>query len=78
MLQVWPLRYKSQSMGLLGEAHLAPQVATLLLRGQLVLKVHASSARLDHRLHELEAVERAAKASLSISHNGRIPVNLHG
>ena len=56
--------------------HLAPQVAALLLGRQLVLKVHARRAGLDHGLHQLVAVERAAKAGLSVGHDGRKPVAL--
>ena len=45
---------------------LAAHVAALLLRGELVLEVDARGAGLDHRLHELEGVERAAEAGLGV------------
>ena len=54
--------------------HLAAHVAALLLGGELVLEVHARGARLDHRLHQLERVERAAEAGLGVGHDRREPV----
>ena len=42
--------------------HLAAHVAALLGRRELVLEVHARGAGFDHKLHQLERVERAAKA----------------
>jgi hypothetical protein len=53
-----------------GHQHLAAQVAALLLAGELVLEVHAGGAGLDHRLHQLEGVERAAEAGLGVGHDG--------
>ena len=40
------------------DQHLAAEVAALLLRRQLILEVHACGAGFDHRLHQLERVER--------------------
>ena len=56
------------------DEHLAPEVPALLLRRELVLEVHAGRARLDHRLHQLEGVERAAEAGLCIGDDRRDPV----
>ncbi len=49
-----------------GDEHLAPHVPALLLAGELVLEVDARRAGLDHRLHDLERVERAAEAGLGV------------
>ncbi len=46
--------------------HLAAEVAALLLRRQLVLVVDGRGAGLDHRLHQLERVQRAAEAGLGV------------
>ena len=54
--------------------HLAAQVAALLLGGELVLEVHARGAGFDHRLHQLEGVERAAEAGLGVGDDRREPV----
>ena len=63
--------------GLLGrQEHLAAHVPALLLRGELVLEVHARGAGLDHRLHELEDVQRAAEAGLGVGHDRGEPVAL--
>ena len=59
-----------------GNEHLAAHVAALLLAGELVLEVNAGGARLDHRLHQLEGVERAAEAGLGVRHDRREPVAL--
>ena len=56
------------------DEHLAAQVAALLLRGELVLEVHAGGAGLDHRLHQLEGVQRAAEAGLGVGDDRREPV----
>jgi hypothetical protein len=40
--------------------------------------VHARRARLDHRLHQLEAVQRAAEARLRVRHDRCVPVALRG
>ena len=53
---------------------LAAQVAALLLRRELILEVHAGGASLDHRLHELEGIERAAEAGLGVGNHRREPV----
>ena len=55
------------------DQHLAAHVAALLLRGELVLEMHARRARLDERLHDLEGVERAAEAGFRIGDDGREP-----
>ena len=49
-------------------------MAALLLRAQLVFEVHAGSAGGDHRLHQLEDVERAAEAGFGIGDDRQIPV----
>ena len=46
--------------------HLAAEVAALLLRRELILEVDARRARLDHPLHQLEGVQRAAEAGLGV------------
>jgi hypothetical protein len=61
---------------LVGTEHLAAQVAALLLAGELVLEVHARGAGLDHGLHQLVGVERAAEAGLGVGHDRREPVAL--
>ena len=48
------------------DQHLATHVAALLLRRQLVLPVHPGGTRFDHRLHQLERVERSAEAGLGV------------
>ena len=53
--------------------HLAAEVAALLLRGELVLEVHGRRAGLDHRLHQLERVQRAAEAGLGVGEHGDEP-----
>ena len=54
--------------------NLAAEVAAFLLGRELVLEVHAGGAGLDHRLHELERVQRAAEAGLGVRDDGREPV----
>ncbi len=60
----------------LGGRHqdLAAHVAALLLRGELVLEVHAGGARLDHALHQLEGVEGAAETGFGVGHDRDHPV----
>ena len=57
-----------------GDQHLAAEVAALLLRGELVLPVHARGAGLDHGLHQLVGVQRAAEAGLGVGHDRDQPV----
>ncbi len=57
------------------DEHLAAEVAALLLRRELVLEVHARGARLDHRLHQLEGVQRASEAGLCVGDDRRQPVD---
>ena len=57
-----------------GDEHLAAHVPALLLARELVLEVNARGARLDHRLHELERVERAAESGLGVGDDRREPV----
>ena len=57
-----------------GTQHLAAEVAALLLGRELVLVVHARGARLDHRLHQLEGVQRAAEAGLGVGEDRHDPV----
>ena len=54
---------------------LAAQVAALLGRGQLIFEVHAGRARFDHGLHQLEGVQRAAKASLGVGDERNEPAH---
>jgi len=54
-----------------GDEHLAPHVPALLLAGELVLEVHARRAGLDHRLHDLERIERAAETGLGVGDDRR-------
>ena len=56
------------------DEHFPSEVAALLLRRELVLEVHPRRARLDHRLHQLERVERPAEASLGVRDDRREPV----
>ena len=56
------------------DEHLAAEVAALLLRRELVLEVHAGGAGLDHRLHQLVRVQRAAEAGLGVGDDRREPV----
>ena len=56
------------------DEHLAAEVAALLLRRELILVVDARGARLDHRLHQLERVERPAEAGLRVGDDRREPV----
>ncbi len=60
--------------GLRRDQHLAAHVAALLLGGELVLEMDARGAGLDHRLHDLEGVERPAEARLGVGHDRREPV----
>ena len=57
-----------------GHQHLAAHVAALLLRGDLVLEVNTGCTGVDHRLHQLEGVERTTKASLGVGEDGCEPV----
>ena len=57
---------------------LAAEVAALLLRGELVLPVHAGGAGRDHRGHQLVGVERAAEAGLGVGHDRDQPVLASG
>ena len=55
------------------DQHFSAHVAALLLRGELVLEVHAGGARLDIGLHDLEGVERSAEAGLRVGDDRREP-----
>ncbi len=55
--------------------HLAAHVAALLGRRELILEVNAGRPGLDHRLHQLEGVERTAEARLGVGDDGREPVD---
>ncbi len=48
------------------DEHLPPEVAALLLAGELVLPVHPRRTGRDHRLHEFEGVERPAETRLGV------------
>ena len=56
------------------DQHLATQVATLLLRGQLVLPVRTCDTGGDHGLLQLEHVQGATEAGLAVSHDRGQPV----
>ena len=58
------------------DEHLAAEVAALLLGRELILEVHARGARLDHRLHQLVRVQRAAEAGLGVGDDRREPVDV--
>ena len=51
--------------------NLAAEMAAFLLGRELVLEMDAGGAGLDHRLHQLEGVERAAEAGLGIGDDRR-------
>ena len=55
--------------------HLAAEMTTFLFRSELVLEMHAGSARLDHRLHQFVGVERAAEAGFGIGNDRRHIIN---
>jgi hypothetical protein len=46
-------------------------VAALLLRRELVFEVDAGRTRFDHRLHQLEGVQRSAEAGLGVGDDRR-------
>ena len=54
---------------------LAAHVAALLFRGKLVLEVDAGCAGLDHTLHQLEDVQRAAETGLGVGDYRGEPVD---
>ena len=54
--------------------HLAAQMAALLFGRELVLEMHARRAGLDHRLHQLVGVQRAAEAGFRVGDDRRHPV----
>src|SRR6516165_9016964 len=57
-----------------GDQHLATQVTTLLLRGQLVLPVRTRDTGGDQGLLQLVDVERATEAGLAVGDDRRQPV----
>ena len=56
--------------------HLAAHMAALLLRGQLILEMHGRGPRLDHRLHQLEDIQRAAETGLGVGDDRREEIML--
>ena len=52
-----------------GHQHLPAHVTALLGRAELILEVDPGRAGLDHRLHQLEGIERAAEARLGVGHD---------
>ncbi len=56
------------------DEHLAAHVAALLLARQLVLPVHTGGTGLDHAVHQLVGVERAAEAGLGVGDDRGHPV----
>ncbi len=59
---------------LAGDEHLAAHVTALLLRRELVFPVHACGAGFDHRLHELERVERPTETGLRVGDDRHEPI----
>ncbi len=57
-----------------GDENLAAHVSALLGRAQLVLEVDGGGAALNHVLHQLEGVQRAAESGFGIGHQGRQPM----
>ena len=51
-------------------------MTTLLDRCQLIFKVHAGSACVDHGFHQFESVKNATETGFSISHNRREEVDV--
>ena len=49
-------------------------MAALFLRGELIFEMHSRRAGLDHRLHQLEHVQRSAESRFRIGDNRREPV----
>ena len=58
-----------------GDEHLAAHVAALLLGGELVLVVDPGRAGLDHVLHQLVGVDRAAEAGFGVGHDRQVVVD---
>ena len=56
------------------DEHFAAEMAALLLRRQLVFEMDAGRAGFDHRLGQLEHVERAAEAGFHVGHDRHEPV----
>ena len=52
-----------------GYQYFAAHVAAFLHRGQLVFKVHAGSACLDHALHQFIGVQYATETGFGVSHD---------
>ena len=59
-----------------GSKHLTSHVPALLLARELVLEVDARGAGVDHRLHQLEGVERTSESGLGIGDDRDEPVAL--
>src|SRR2546427_897233 len=59
-----------------GNDDLSPQVAALLRGRELVLEVHSGRAGLDHRLRDLERMERTTEPGLRIGHDRCEPVHV--
>ncbi len=68
-------RVEGADEGLRRHEHLAAEMAAFLLGGELILEMHAGRSGLDHRLHQLERVERPAEAGFGIRHDGRVPID---
>ena len=51
-------------------------MSALLLRGELVLEVHARRAGLDHIPHQLEGVDGAAEPRFGVGQDGRVPIDI--
>ena len=50
-------------------------MAALLDRRELILEMHARRTRLDHRLHQFESIEHAAKSGLRVGDDRREEVD---
>ena len=57
-----------------GTSTLPPMWPHFFSLAQLILEMHAGGAGLDHRLHQLEGVERAAESGLGVGHDRQEPV----
>ena len=58
------------------DKHFPAHVAALFLARELVLEMNAGRARLDHRLDQLENVERTAETRFGVGHDRNEPVDL--
>src|ERR1019366_1689325 len=57
-----------------GDEHLAAHVSAFFFARELIFEMDAGGARLDHRLHELEGVQRTAEPCFRVGDDRREPV----